>query len=324
MKNGFTSRKKRLFSCLLACILLCFSLASCAPDAEQKTEYLRFCDSTGEEVVLYRRPERVAVLFSSFAEMWTLAGGRVFVSVGESVERGFCSPDTPLVDAGAGKTINLELLIAQSPDLVICSADIAAQADAAALLKEAGIPCALFRVESFADYLSVLRIMTDITGDTVAYAQNGQAVKAQIDALKETYAQKAGEKILFIRAGSSARSTKAKDADGHFAASMLEELGCSNVADNAPLLLDGLSIEEILREDPDRIFITTMGDEDSARAYMDSLLEGEIWSSLTAVKCGKVHYLPKDLFQFKPNARWGTAYRYLAEILYENDSDATE
>ena len=35
------------------------------------------------------------------------------------------------------------------------------------------------------------------------------------------------------------------------------------------------------------------------------------------VRDGRVYYLPKDLFQFKPNARWYEAYRYLYELLYD-------
>lgn len=31
---------------------------------------------------------------------------------------------------------------------------------------------------------------------------------------------------------------------------------------------------------------------------------------------GHCSYLPKELFQFKPNARWDEAYRYLAQLLY--------
>ena len=278
--------------------------------------YLSFKDSTGAVVNLPEKPRRVAVLFSSFAEMWTLAGGEVSISVGESVERGFCAKDTPLVDSGAGKTVNVELLVAYEPDLVICSADIAAQVDAAAVLRDAGIPCALFCVEDFEDYCHVLGIMTRITGNADAYEQNATAVGARIDAILDSVPQNTGKRILFIRAGSSARATKAKTADQHFAAAMLEELGCYNIADNAPILLDGLSMEEILREDPDYIFITTMGDEEAARAYMDSLLAGEVWQSLSAVQNGAYCYLPKDLFQFKPNARWDAAYRMLSEILY--------
>ena len=300
---------------LLLCACFCLSpLASCAPVTGEG--YLTFKDSTGATVTLPEKPRRVAVLFSSFAEMWTLAGGEVAVSVGESVERGFCKKGTPLVDAGAGKTVNVELLVAQEADFVIGSADIPAQVEAARTLRELGIPCALFRVESFEDYLRVFKIMTDVTENADAYETYGEAVKrevAQIRALAPT----GGKKILFIRAGSSARATKAKTSDGHFAAAMLEELGCQNIADKAPILLDGLSMEAILRENPDYIFITTMGDEERSRAYMDSLLQSEVWQSLDAVKNGAYRYLPKELFQFKPNARWDAAYRYLWEILYE-------
>ena len=38
---------------------------------------------------------------------------------------------------------------------------------------------------------------------------------------------------------------------------------------------------------------------------------------LSAVKGGRCHYLPKELFQYKPNARWAEAYEYLIDLLYE-------
>lgn len=122
--------------------------------------------------------------------------------------------------------------------------------------------------------------------------------------------------ILFVRAGSSARYTKAKTADTHFACRMLDELGTTNIADTAPVLLDGLSTEEILLADPDFIFYTTMGDEKSGVAYMESLLADPVWSTLSAVRGGRVYQLPKDLFQYKPNARWDEAYAYLSSLLY--------
>ena len=94
-------------------------------------------------------------------------------------------------------------------------------------------------------------------------------------------------------------------------------MGTYNIAENAPILLDGLSIEEIVMEDPDYIFITTMGKEDAAKEYMNSVLEQETWQSLSAVQKGNYVYLPKDLFQFKPNAKWAEAYEYLINIAYE-------
>ena len=100
---------------------------------------------------------------------------------------------------------------------------------------------------------------------------------------------------------------------------MLGELGCENIADSAPLLLDGLSIEAILKENPDYIFFSPMGDEESSKAYMESVLKDPLWQSLDAVKAGKYTYLPKDMFQYKPNARWADAYRFLSELLYEKN-----
>ena len=68
--------------------------------------------------------------------------------------------------------------------------------------------------------------------------------------------------------------------------------------------------------DPDFIFISTMGKESAAKAHMETVLAEPAWQSLSAVKNGRVIYLPKELFQFKPNARWGDAYAYLIEVLY--------
>ncbi len=260
-----------------------------------------------------KKPETVAVLFSSLAEIWLDAGGEIDITVGETIERGFAPEGTPLVDEGAGKTINLELLISLQPDLVIVSQDIPAQAEAVPVLEKAGIDTLLCRVESFADYLAVLEAMAQITGNTDAL-EYGDTMQEEIDGI---LAQMEGNspRILFVRAGSSASSTKAKRAEDHFACAMLEEMGCYNIASNAPVLLDGLSMEEILLEDPDYIFFSLMGKEESALANVQSLLSGETWGRLTAVQEGNAVILPKDLFHFKPCRRWVEAYRYLAEIL---------
>lgn len=307
----------------LVCLLLICSCGATQPLPESPSAdwSYSFTDSTGTEITLTKQPETVAVLFSSFAEIWSLAGGTVSVTVGESIERGFAPTGTPLVDEGAGKTIDHELLLAARPDLVIGSADIDAQADACRILAEAGIPSALFRVDTFEDYLSMLKICAGITGRPEAYTQYGAAVQEDVDRLMaavslHTANGSEAKEILFIRAGSQYSATKAKRAPDHFACIMLDQLGSHNVADDAAILLDGLSLEEILLRDPDYIFLTTMGNEAAAKAYIGDLFLQEGWSSLTAVQKGYYTFLPKDLFHFKPNARWAEAYGVLAQTLY--------
>lgn len=291
------NKLKRIIPIVLSLLLL--SSCSAAPAAESST------------------PKTVAVLFSSFADIWQLAGGEVAITVGESVERGICEEGVLLVDDGAGKTIDTELLLSYQPDLVIGSADIAAHSEAAEVLETAGIPCKLFRVETFEDYLAMLQACTDITGNQEAYQTYGTDLQCEIDSILQSVSGKSSKKVLFIRSGSGASSAKAKTARQHFAAKMLEDLGAFNIADNAPVLLDGLSVEEVLIQDPDYIFISTMGDETAAKAYMDSVLAQPAWAELTAVREQHYTYLSKELFQYKPNARWAEAYRTLAALLYE-------
>ena len=44
--------------------------------------------------------------------------------------------------------------------------------------------------------------------------------------------------------------------------------------------------------------------------------ENPAWAGLSAVKNGRYVLLPKELFHYKPNVRWGESYACLAEILY--------
>lgn len=301
---------------LLTILLCALLLAGCAPRGDTAEGYT-FTDDTGAEVTVAEKPEKVAVLLSSLADLWTCAGGSVDITVGETVERGFTDENVILVDDGAGKTINLELLIASEPDFVLYSADLSGQLECADALRAAGIPAAGFGVETFGDYLELLKICTDILGTPEAYEEHGTALKAEIDAMLATARARENQPdILFVRAGSSAKYTKAKTAEENFVCVMLKELGTFNIAEKAPILLDGLSTEEILLSDPDFILFTTMGDEAAGGAYMTSLMADPVWQSMTAVREGKVFQLPKDLFQYKPNARWNEAYAYLIELLY--------
>ena len=278
-----------------------------------------FTDATGNIITLQGRPRTVAVLFSSYADIWQSAGGEISITVGESIERGFASDTCILVDDKSGHTtIDTELLIASKPDLVIGTADYDVQRQVVKLCTENNIPAALFRVETFTDYLSMLKICTDITGNSESYLEHGTKVGQQIDHLLAQVAayQASPRNILFVRAGTSAKSTKAKTAQDNFVCAMLKELNTYNIAENAPVLLDGLSLEEILVCDPEHIFITTMGNENAAKDYMNSVLSDTGWKELTAVAGSAYTYLPKDLFHYKPNSRWYEAYLYLTKILY--------
>ena len=309
------NKKSIIIAVVIVVLLIFISGAVETNKPESSGEYFTFTDSEGEIVELSHKPQKTAVLFSSLAECWIEAGGEVYVTVGESVERGLVKEETELVDKGAGKTVDTEKLISLEPDFVICSADIASHRDVASALKKAKIPVAMLRMDTFEDYLTILRTLTKITGKTENYEQFGENAKSEIEQIISVEKRENNPKILFVRSGSSYSSAKAKKADDNFAAKILEDLGCVNIADKAETLLDNLSAEVILKENPQYIFVSVMGDYDNSKAYMQELLAKKEYASLDAVKNGRVYFLPKEMFQYKPCGRWAESYRYISSIL---------
>jgi iron complex transport system substrate-binding protein len=60
-----------------------------------------------------------------------------------------------------------------------------------------------------------------------------------------------------------------------------------------------------------------MGNSEKAlKALKDVIERHPAWSDLSAVKKDRVIVLPKELFHYKPNAKWGDSYEYVAKILY--------
>lgn len=304
---------KKIIILLLSLTVL---LTACTKKDSASTYYYQFKDSLGNEVVLKEKPERVAVLFSSYAEIWSLAKGEIVCSVGDAVKRGFVDSDVELADSGAGLKLDMEKLVAAKPDFVIVTADLSAQLEAYEVMKEAGVACAAFREESLDDYLAILKIFTDINGCPEVYDEYGTNVKKEVeDIIENSFGE--GPGYLFIRAGSAFNSTKAKTAEDHFACLMLDELGGRNIVEAGSILTDELSLEEIIIKDPDLIFVVPQGKEEDSKAYIESLFKEDGWKELRAIKEGNVHFLSKELFNYKPNQKWAKAYETLAAILYQ-------
>ena len=96
---------------------------------------------------------------------------------------------------------------------------------------------------------------------------------------------------------------------------MLADMGCVNIADNNTGLLENLSVEAVIREEPHHIFVVTMGsDTEAAKNTLENMMkENDAWSTIEAVKNGRLHIMDKKLFNLKPNARWAESY----DILYD-------
>lgn len=305
-------------------IIICFSVLSSLLTAcsSEQNEYdqsaVIFTDALGREVSVPKEPERVAALIGSFADMWMLAGGSVCATAEDAWDDfGLALPD--VVNIGGAHSPNLELIFSVNPDFVIASASTSSNVEMKETLEAAGIAVAYFDVDNFSDYLAMLDICTDITERKDLYECNGLAIQSQIEDIKQAIEERAlpeeQRTVLLLRAHSS--SVKAKGSEGTILGEMLADLGCINIADSDTSLLETLSVESIIRQEPYRIFVVTMGDDtEKAIDNLNQMMnENPAWGTLDAVAEGRLHLMERKLFNIKPNADWAESYEKLSEIL---------
>jgi len=257
--------------------------------------------------------QRVVSLYGSYAEAWLEAGGTLVGVTEDAVNERHLHTDAAVI--GTNKAPNLELVLALEPDWVILSEDIAAQQSIQEVLEAAGVNCSAFRVDSYQDYADMMDVFTARTGRRDVYEEKVLPMIRQIESIIEKAKGQPAPEVLLLRAYST--GVKAKGAD-NLSGLMLRDLGCVNLVDKHPSLLEELSLESILLEDPDWIFVSVMGgDEEASLAALNATLGANpAFASLTAVKEGRVHVLPREWFHYKPNARWSESYAYLYELLW--------
>ena len=311
--------KKTLSLLLLFSVLF---LCACTESKVNSYETVTFTDALGREVSVPENPGRVAALLGSFADIWMLAGGELCAAADDAWED-FGLTLENAVNIGGAHSPSLERLISSDPDFVIASASTASNVEMKESLEAMGIAVAYFDVDNFEDYLDMLNVCTDITGRKDLYEQNGLRIKEQIDAVKAQYQNadipESKRKVLLLRAAST--FVKAKGSRGTILGEMLSDMGCINIADSNTSLLENLSAEAVIRENPYHIFVVTMGsDDEKAKKTLENMInENPAWGTLEAVRTGRLHVMDKKLFNLKPNARFAEAYEKLADILQKTN-----
>lgn len=311
---------KHIFALILMISML---LASCGSVSETPVSdnAVTFTDAL-DRTVTVENPRRVAALLGSFADVWMLSGGTLCAAADDAWEDFGLESDS-VVNIGGAHTPSLEMLLSADPDFVIASSSTASNVEMLETLEAAGVTVAYFDVDNFSDYLQMLDICTDITGRKDLYDQNGLQLQTQIEEVKKLYTREnipqEQKKVLLIRAAASV--IKAKGSTGTILGEMLADMGCINIADSELALLENLSVEAVIQEQPYHIFVVTMGsDTDGARAALENLFrENPAWNTLEAVEFGRMYFMDKKLFNLKPNELWAEAYRILYETLTKDE-----
>ena len=337
------SRYRFLLTLLLVSML---ALSGCGTnqtiqETSQQEDGYTFTDAIGQEITVHN-PQRVVSLMGSFSEIWILAGGADTL-VGTSYDtvdnRDLGLPEDIAI-VGTYQNPNIEEILALNPDLVLLSSETT-RTDSHVALKDAlngaDIPAAYFSVTHFEDYLNMLKICTDITGNQDAYQTNGIAVEERIAQIIADSKTETSPSVLLMKWLSKQDFAKGVGKmksltiftlmvrilipvlSVPITGKMLSELGCKNILDDYPSMLQDFSVEKIIETDPDYIFVIPMGNDDALaqKNLKENVESNPAWNSLTAVKNDRYILLPKDKFLYKPNAVWDESYAYLAALLNE-------
>ena len=306
--------------CVLAAIVffaLGNDIAGKGNTAQEEARVLT--DSTGRQVNVPVHPQRVVILNASNVDLYVAAGGGDAVvgkassqTYSETVQQATAKAE----DVGIIHSPNLEAIVALKPDLVI-GTNVPYHQNLIPTLEKAGIPVYINSLSSFEDIFNTLELYGSLTGHEDEAKAKVEEMKQQRQELIDSAQGKTAPKSVIIFGNPESFSMATK---GTFTGSLVEQLGGGNLADN----LDKgdayipLSMEFLATQNPDVIFIIMMGNPQMMQEKVRTDLEANpAWAGTNAVKNGRVHILPYNLFTVNPGTQAIDAMKTVYDFMYE-------
>jgi len=310
---------KRQLSVLLAVMLaMVMLLAGCGQEKPQATDSANFAvvtDDLGRTVELKAKPARIVVTSASFLEPLESVGGADLV-VGRPDSK-TKMPDYAKDIASVGKVyqIDTEKVLACQPDLVIINKGMNEKLVDA--MEKSGIKTLVLDMKSYEDVKREVVTLAEVTGSPEKGQQLVKDMDDKIAAVKNSMPQ-GTRRISIIHSTSQGLTVQ---LDGSIAGSVANMLGWENVASGSKPLEKNpdaapYSMETLVAQNPEIIFVTSMGKLEAIKASMEETMQGPAWQSIPAVKNKQVYYLPQELFLLSPGIHYPEAVATMAKCVY--------
>lgn len=273
-----------------------------------------FQEADGKVVEIPKNPERTATCYNSLLDLWDIAGGEAVCRVRGSTNVPEKAADLPQI--GSIGTLNIEKIMELRPDFIIFY-NGEHQKEVREIFNAEGIPSVMIDYDTYDDYRVILDLFTRITGNREIYEQEIIPTQKQFQAVVNQAPTENNPTVCILFA--STRYVKVETQNTNIG-DFCRRLNAVNIYQETTI--EGatrveLSLEYIVEQDPDVIFVTTMGDVDKCKARVEQdVTSSDIWGDLTAVKNGRFHYLDKSYSIYKPNRFYPVAIKTVAELLY--------
>ena len=258
-------------------------------------------DDFGDSLTLGAPPARIVSLNPATTELFFALGAGARL-VGRTRYDLYPAEALGVPDLGNGMRPNLEAVLGVSPDLVVLYASNENR-DAATRLRAAGVPTLTLRIDSIAEFRRAVMTLGRVLDDTVT-------ARVVVDSVERTLAR---VRAATHRGPRPATFWKAWDSPviaiggGSFLTELVEIAGGRNVYGDDPRPSLDVTIEDVVRRDPD---VVLAGPESAER-----MRAAPAWRALRAVREGRVLVVDTMLVG-RPGVRLGEAAVSLARLLH--------
>jgi iron complex transport system substrate-binding protein len=264
-----------------------------------------FVDDLGRKIYLAQAPNRLVSLAPSITEtLYAIGLADRVVGVTE-----FCDypPEARNKPKVGYSNPNLETIVALQPDLVLAPRDFI-RPDVLGKLEQLKIPTFVVEAKTVEDIASQIQLIGRMLDRSEVANPIAMELRRRLTELKRRTEMLARPRVLYVLNSQPLITV----GPGSFIHQLIEIAGGTNVAAGAASPYPRLSIEAVLKEDPQLIIFPVGASEGIPQGEQELWRR---WKTITAVKTDAFHHIASDLLN-RPGPRIVLGLEKLAEIIH--------
>lgn len=264
-----------------------------------------FVDDAGRKIFIADPPTRIVSLAPSVTEiLFAIGAGGQVVGV-----TSFCDypPDAQAKPKVGGAFPNLEVVLSLKPTLVLAPRDFI-RPDMVAKLDQLKVALFILEANTIEDVLRHIQTVGRMLGRSEKADSVAADLRRRVAEVRTRTADAARPRVFYVLNSDPLMTA----GPGSFIHQLIELAGGTNVAAGAPVAYPRLSLEEVIKQDPQVILFPVGDDEGIPEQEQQRWLR---WTTLSAVKENRFVRLPSVLLD-RPGPRVVDGLERLARQLH--------
>lgn len=262
-------------------------------------------DDAGRTITLPRPARRIIALVPSITGTVVAIGAADQLAGRTDFDRGPAVDSLPSI--GGGLDPSVETLVSLRPDLVL-GWETSGRPELRDRLTALGIPVFAIKTEDTTDVFRAIRNVGRLTGRTRAADSLATSLRRELEEVRASVAGAARPSVFYMAWNDPPLTAGPKT----FVSQVIEIAGGRNVFADATALWPTVSIEEIVRRQPDFV-VVPVGEEGNGK--VDELKRSAGWRELRALQQGRGVRVPSDVVN-QPGPNLAEAARAMRDAIH--------